>query len=57
VARKNKKGTAYLGLFEDKDEVRILKAHLKEKKWSAKRYLRFLVRSDLKLNIKIKTLK
>ena len=54
MARINKKGTAYLGLFDDKSEAKRLKAYLKEKKWSAKRYLRYLVRSDLGLNIKLK---
>ena len=53
MARKNIIGTPFLSLGLEKSEERILKAYLKEKKWSAKRYIRFLVRSDLQIKIKL----
>ena len=55
MARKNKKGTSFCSLGLERAEEKILKAHLEKKKWSAKRYLRYLVRSDLHINIKLHT--
>lgn len=57
MARKNKKGTSFSGLGLAENEEKTLRAHLKDKKWSAKRYLRFLVRTDLGLEIKLKITK
>lgn len=53
MARVNKKGTSYCSLGLERSEENILKEHLTKKKWSAKRYLRFLIRKDLKINIKL----
>lgn len=48
MARKNKMGTPFLGLGFEKEEVKAIKKHLKDSDISAKQYLRFLVRQDLK---------
>lgn len=53
MARQNKLGTSFCGLDLEEDEVKKMKAHLTKMKWSAKRYLRYLVRTDLKLNTKL----
>jgi hypothetical protein len=54
MARKNTKGTSFCGLGLERAEEKVLKAYLKEKKWSAKRYIKFLIRTDLKIKIDIK---
>lgn len=53
MARINKNGTPFLSLGLEGTEERVLKEFLARKKWSAKRYIRFLIRSDLGLNIKL----
>lgn len=55
MARINKNGTSFCSLGLEIKEEGALKEHLKKKKWSAKRYLRFLVRSDLNLTVKLNT--
>lgn len=57
MARKNKLGTSFCSLGLEKDEEKEMKAYLKYKQWSAKRYLRYLVRTDLQLNGKLKPIK
>lgn len=53
MARINKNGTSFSSLGLEEKEEKALKKFLQEKKWSAKRYLRFLIRSDLNLNTKL----
>lgn len=53
MARQNKLGTSFCSLGLEQDEEEKLKAHLKKKKWSAKRYIRFLVRTDLNFKVNI----
>lgn len=55
MARKNKKGTSFCSLGLEPTEEKILIKFLKDKKWSAKRYIRFLIRTDLKLTVKLET--
>lgn len=54
MARVNKLGTSYCGLNLEQYEVKEMKAYLAKKGWSAKRYLRNLVRADLQIKIKLK---
>lgn len=54
MARHNKLGNSFLGLDLEKDEEKIVKLHLKKQGWSGKRYLRKLVREDLKIGTKLK---
>jgi len=53
MARINKKGTSFSSLGLEQNEEKELKKYLASKQWSAKRYIRFLVRSDLRLNTKL----
>jgi hypothetical protein len=53
MARINKKGTSFSSLGLELGEERELKKYLASKQWSAKRYLRYLVRSDLRLITKL----
>jgi len=53
MARENKLGTPFLNLFSDKDEAKKVQEHLEKKGWSGKRYLRFLVRQDLGITVKL----
>jgi hypothetical protein len=54
MARENKLGSSFCSLGLEEDEEKALKSHLKEMGWSGKRYLRYLVRTDLKFKIKLK---
>lgn len=54
MARKNNKGTSFCSLSLETHEENVLKKFLRDKRWSAKRYIRFLIRSDLNLNVKLK---
>lgn len=54
MARINKNGTSFCSLNLEEDEEAVLKKFLGEKKWSAKRYLRLLIRRDLELKTKLK---
>lgn len=49
MARKNKLGTPYLGLFYTRSsEARAVRAYLKTKQVSAKHWLRYLIRKELR---------
>ena len=48
MARKNRLGTPYLGLYPVKDPMtKRIKARLKEKNVTAKYWLRYLIRKEL----------
>lgn len=49
MARKNKNGTPYLGLFDVRSpETKAIRAYLKKKDVSAKHWLRYLIRKELR---------
>lgn len=50
MARENKNGTSFCALSLEISEEKLLKKHLKDKDISAKQYLRYLVRKDMKEN-------
>lgn len=53
MAKPNKLGTSYLGLDLEEHEEKIMQNFLIKKGWSAKRWLRSLIRKELNLDVKL----